>query len=216
MATVTARFRAGPSFPPASRQGAPCTDPPVAAGARSRDAAPPHAPARPVVVASRAPDLRIMRFFNPVICALLRSALHGVLSRQLLLLTYTGRRSGRRYTLPVGYLRDGDTLLVISQHAEQKRWWRNLRGGAPVLLQLRGHPMAGRTDVIEKPLAVAVEVGRLIATLGPKEASARLYLGLDATPPLTRDQLAQALTEVVLVRVIPDRTGQRATERRAA
>jgi deazaflavin-dependent oxidoreductase (nitroreductase family) len=196
------------------------TDHPVDAGGQSRDATPPpvssHSPARPVVVASRAPDLRVMRFFNPVICALLRSPLHGLLSRQLFLLTYTGRRSGQRYTLPVGYTRDRNALLVISQHSEQKRWWRNLRGGAPVLLELRRHPMAGHTEVIEEPLAVAAEVERLIARLGPKEASARLYLGLDVTPPLTRDQLAQALAGVVLVRVIPDRAGQRATERRAA
>jgi hypothetical protein len=46
-----------------------------------------------VVVASRAPDLRMMWFFNPVIRALLRSLFHGLLSGQILLLTYTGRRS---------------------------------------------------------------------------------------------------------------------------
>ncbi len=44
-----------------------------------------------------------MRFFNPVMSALLRLPLHGLLSRQVFLLTYTGRRSGRQYTLPVGY-----------------------------------------------------------------------------------------------------------------
>ena len=40
---------------------------------------------------------------NPVIAGLLRSPLHGVASRRLLLLTFRARRSGRRITLPVGY-----------------------------------------------------------------------------------------------------------------
>jgi deazaflavin-dependent oxidoreductase (nitroreductase family) len=184
------------------------TDHPVEADRKSREAAAPavssQSPAPALVVASRAPDLRIMRFFNPLICALLRSPLHSLLSRQVFLLTYVGRRSGRRYTLPVGYTRDGAALLVISQHAEQKRWWRNLRGGARVVLRLRGHTLAGHTEVIEEPVTVAEEVERLVAMLGPKEASARLYLGLDVTPPRTRDQLAQALAGVVLVRVILD------------
>jgi hypothetical protein len=145
-----------------------------------------------------------MRFVNPVMSALLRSPLHGLLSRRLFLLTVTGRRSGRRFTLPLGYVPDRDGLLVISQHADQKRWWRNLRGGAPVALHLRGCRLTGRADVIETPLAVAAEIERLVARLGAKPASARLYMGLDTTPPLTREQLARALDGVVLVRITPD------------
>jgi hypothetical protein len=146
-----------------------------------------------------------MRFVNPVMSALLRSPLHGLLSRQVFLLTVTGRRSGRRFTLPLGYVRDGDALLVVAQHSDQKRWWRNLRGGAPVALHLRGRRAIGRAEVIETPLAVAAEIERLIARLGPKEASARLYMGLDTTSPPTPEQLARALDGVVLVRVVLDR-----------
>jgi deazaflavin-dependent oxidoreductase (nitroreductase family) len=158
------------------------------------------------VIASRAPDLRMMRFFNPAIRALLRSPFQGLLSGQILLLACTGRRSGRQYTLPVGYVRDGDALLVVSQHSELKRWWRNLRGGAPVALLLGGQRMSARADVIEDPAAVAAEVERLIARLGAKEASRQLYMGLDVAPPPTREQLAQALHGVVVVRITPQRT----------
>jgi len=156
-----------------------------------------------VVIASRAPDLRMMRFFNPVIRALLRSPFHGLLSEQILLLTYTGRKSGRRYTLPVGYIRDGDALLVVSQHSELKQWWRNLRDGAPVTVLLRSERVSARADLIEDPEAVAAEVQRLIARLGPKEASRQLYMSLDVAPPPTQEQLAQALHGVVVVRITP-------------
>jgi deazaflavin-dependent oxidoreductase (nitroreductase family) len=158
-----------------------------------------------LVIASRAPDLRMMRFFNPVMRTLLRSPFHGIVSGQILLLTYTGRSSGRQYTLPVGYIRDGEALLVVSQHSELKRWWRNLRGGARVALLLRGKRVSARADVIEDPTAVAAEVERLIARLGAKEASRKLYMGLDVTPPPTLEQLAHALHGVVVVRITPER-----------
>jgi deazaflavin-dependent oxidoreductase (nitroreductase family) len=156
-----------------------------------------------VVITSRVPDLRIMRFLNPAICVLLRSPFHGLLSGQILLLTYTGRKSGRRYTLPVGYIRDDDALLVVSQHSELKHWWRNLRDGTPVTLLLRGQRVIARPDVIEDATAVAAEVQRLIAQLGPREASRQLYMGLDVAPPPTQEQLAQALHGVVMVRITP-------------
>jgi deazaflavin-dependent oxidoreductase (nitroreductase family) len=98
------------------------------------------------VIVSRAPDVRLMRLFNPVIRALLRSPLHVLLSSQILLLTYTGRRSGRQYTLPVGYLPDRDAMIIVSQHSDLKRWWRNLRGGAPVAVLVRGKRLPARAD----------------------------------------------------------------------
>lgn len=71
---------------------------------------------------------------NHIIPLVLRSPLHGLLSKNLLLLTYTGRKSGTQYMIPVTYFEDGGTILVFSN----QRWWRNLRGGVPVTLRLRG------------------------------------------------------------------------------
>ena len=50
--------------------------------------------------------------FNPVVRAVLSSPLHPLLSRNLALITITGRRSRRRYTFPVGYHQDGDRVLI--------------------------------------------------------------------------------------------------------
>ena len=58
---------------------------------------------------------------------MLRSPAHRLLSGRLLLLTYTGRRSGTQYTIPVQYVRDGEALLVTVGWPERKLWWRNLR-----------------------------------------------------------------------------------------
>ena len=46
------------------------------------------------------------------------------------LITVTGRKTGRKYTTPVGYYQEGDTLWVIS--SRDRTWWRNATGGAQV------------------------------------------------------------------------------------
>jgi deazaflavin-dependent oxidoreductase (nitroreductase family) len=73
---------------------------------------------------------------NPTMRLLLRSPLHGIVSGSLMLITFTGRRSGRRYTTPVRYLQSGDVVRCFT--ASESKWWRNLKGGAEVALRIRG------------------------------------------------------------------------------
>jgi deazaflavin-dependent oxidoreductase (nitroreductase family) len=69
----------------------------------------------------------------------LRSPLHGLLSKGMLLITVTGRKTGKKYTTPVGYYRAGEDLWVLT--SRDRTWWRNLRGGAKVDLLLRRDPV---------------------------------------------------------------------------
>jgi F420H(2)-dependent quinone reductase len=91
---------------------------------------------------------RLMTRLNPLVAGLLRSPLHSLASRWLLVLTVTGRRSGRRYAIPVGYQRDGDRLVVLVSNARRKRWWRNYRSPGPVELLLRGRPRRGVAELV--------------------------------------------------------------------
>jgi hypothetical protein len=84
---------------------------------------------------------------NRLIAVLLRSPLHGMLSSRLALITVTGRRSGVEHTLPIMYEREGSTVTIPVMWPERKLWWRNLRGGAPVRLRLRGEDLPGRAEV---------------------------------------------------------------------
>ena len=72
---------------------------------------------------------------NSVPTLVLRSPLHPLMSGRYALLSFTGRRTGRRYTTPVAYTRDGADRLLLSTDSP---WWRNLAGGAPVSLRLAG------------------------------------------------------------------------------
>lgn len=53
----------------------------------------------------------------------------SALGRGMLLLTTTGRKSGRPYTTPLQYLEEDDSVLVVGSNAGNDRhadWWLNL------------------------------------------------------------------------------------------
>lgn len=77
-------------------------------------------------------------FVNPVVAALLASPLHRLLSRSVVALRITGRRSGRSYIVPVQYAGGGLELVVFPAGFERKTWWRNFREPAGVRVLLRG------------------------------------------------------------------------------
>lgn len=85
---------------------------------------------------------------NPIVKALLRSPLHRIASGSLTLLHFTGRKSGRRYTTPLSYVRKRDTVWLLSAHST--RWWMNLRGGdAPVALEIARTTYTGKAHLWE-------------------------------------------------------------------
>lgn len=92
----------------------------------------------------REPPAAVFRAVNPIMKALLRSPLHGLVSKRMMLLEVTGRKSGARYLIPIGYTRAGDTLYA----GTKGRWYKNLVGGAPLRVRLGGRWLAARGDVI--------------------------------------------------------------------
>lgn len=66
------------------------------------------------------------RVANPLFRWLLRSRFHWLVSDRLVLLSYTGHRSGREYTFPVAYEPlDGEIIVVTP--ARDSNWWHNFR-----------------------------------------------------------------------------------------
>ncbi len=65
-----------------------------------------------------------MRVVNKFPALLLRSPLHGLIIGSVLLITFNGRKSGKKYTTPITCLREGDTVLMTTDSP----WWKNLRG----------------------------------------------------------------------------------------
>jgi hypothetical protein len=73
--------------------------------------------------------MRLQNLCNPIVAGHLRSPLHGVMSKSVMLLTHRGRRSGRVFTTAVSYVQVGEDLLAMA--SREHTWWNNLRGSAP-------------------------------------------------------------------------------------
>ncbi|MET0237081.1 MAG: nitroreductase/quinone reductase family protein [Kibdelosporangium sp.] len=83
-----------------------------------------------------------------------------MVSRHLTIVTYTGRRSGRTFSTPVGFRRTGDVVTIGVQLPEAKKWWRNfLDDGGPITLELDGADRAGHA------VARRDEKGRVTVTV---------------------------------------------------
>ena len=82
---------------------------------------------------------------NDFMVWVLRSPFHGMLSNGMMLITITGRKTGKTYTTPVGYYMEDGTMWVIT--SRERKWWKNLQGGAKVDLLLKRKPVQGFADV---------------------------------------------------------------------
>lgn len=89
--------------------------------------------------------LRAAPLLNTPVAAIATSPRFGVgLQRSVTVITYTGRRSGRTFTIPVAYRRNGESIEIAANMPDAKTWWRNFLGdGAPVKLRLDGADRTG-------------------------------------------------------------------------
>jgi len=75
---------------------------------------------------------------NRLVVSVLRSRLHAVASRGLMVVRWSGRRSGTRFSIPVGYQQDGDIVMVLLSKPSEKNWWKNFRSPWPAELLIQG------------------------------------------------------------------------------
>ena len=66
------------------------------------------------------------------------------ISRRLMLVHYTGRKSGKAYRQPVSYVEDGDTLLTPGGG----NWKLNLSEDRPVRIHLKGREVEARPELV--------------------------------------------------------------------
>lgn len=93
---------------------------------------------------------------NRIVRGLLRAPLLSrAVGGRLLTIYVTGRKSGRRYTVPVAYTRHDGALLVGTGFG----WGRNLRTGEPVEILLRGRKRRADVQVFSGEAEVTAAYG---------------------------------------------------------
>ena len=69
--------------------------------------------------------MNLWRLINPLVVFILRSPLHFLASKNLIFITFQGRKSRKTFNIPVSYHREGNNLIALT--LKQNLWWKNLK-----------------------------------------------------------------------------------------
>jgi hypothetical protein len=136
---------------------------------------------------------------NTPMRALLRSPLHGIASRNLGLLSYRGRKSGKHYVTPLSYVRTGSLVRFLSSH--NTRWWTNfVDGPTPVEVEIGPDTHSGTARLWAEDSEELRDGVRSFLTALPRDA--RVYgIRLDSNRRPVEADIASCGSHVVMVEV---------------
>lgn len=117
---------------------------------------------------------RTMRAVNIPMRAVLGLPFPTPLGGNLMLISYTGRRTGKAYRQPVSYARDGDTLLTPGGG----RWTLNLGDRKPVRIRLRGRDIDAVPELVTGPAGVE----RLLDVIARENPRAAKFVPIPRLP----------------------------------
>ena len=137
-----------------------------------------------------------LSLLNGFMRAVLHSPFHRVASKSVLIISFTGRRSGRTISTPISYLREGDMLTLFTSAS----WRKNFTGGALVRLWIQNREHTGwATPCEEDKQAVS---GGLTRFLTHVSSDARYYgVTLDADGIPNPAQVTAAAQWVTMIQV---------------
>jgi len=142
---------------------------------------------------------------NFFVKAIVNSPLHPLLGESFAVVTVEGRRTGRRYSVPIGVWREGDTVTAVS-HRVDRNWWRNLRGGRVAQLRVSGKQYAVRGEILERKEDVVAGLTSYLMHFSGRSRKVNanyfgIRLGEDERP--RKDDLERAAGDRVIIRFHP-------------
>lgn len=139
--------------------------------------------------------------WNPIVRLVLRSPLHGMMSKSLMLITYKGEKSGKEYTLPVSFLESGGSVYVIPGSPEKKVWWHNIHVNTAVELTLHGRKVTAKATRLN-PDADLKSINRILELFIRRNPPvAALYnIGRDGDGNLNVEDLGKAASKTIIIR----------------
>jgi hypothetical protein len=125
----------------------------------------------PAVTISHPPS-GVLRLVNPVVKFLLGTPLGGGIRREMMVLNFTGRKSGRQFSVPVSAHQLDNTLYALASAA----WTANFRDGANAEVLWDGKKTTMRGELIRDPATVAELSHRAASSYGAKKAQRTMGL----------------------------------------
>ena len=142
----------------------------------------------------------LFAIINPAMRLLLHSPLHALMSGSLMLITFKGRVSGRTYTTPVRYVREGAKIRCHTNR--DAKWWPNLKYDPKVVLRIRGRDVVCLASVIDDDPATIRKLLASYLTQFPGDAVYHdVGLKMDRTP--VPEDLDHAASHSIVVEATP-------------
>ena len=139
----------------------------------------------------------MMKIGNYFVRLILSSPLHALMSKNTLLIHFTGQKSGKKYITPVNYSGAGKKVWITSQ--PQRTWWRNFEKHPDVQLTLSGKLVSGSAAVLKAGQAAAEGLENF---LRPNPNYAKYYqVSADAAGDFLREDLLKAAEGLVVIEV---------------
>ena len=117
---------------------------------------------------------RMMRVINVPMRVVLGLRVATPLSRRLMLVFLTGRKTGKSYRQPVSYVRQGTTLLTPGGG----KWKLNLQEGRPERIRLRGRDVRARPELVRD----LDEIERLLGVMTAANPRVSSFVGIPTGP----------------------------------
>ncbi|HEY7052692.1 MAG TPA: hypothetical protein VH496_11260 [Mycobacterium sp.] len=155
---------------------------------------------QPAITVSPPPEA-LLRAVNPLLRRLLRTPLAGPARNQLMDLSFTGRKSGKHYSIPVSAHRIDDAVYAITSAT----WKNNFRDGATAEVHLDGTTTAMRGELVTDPATVADLAHRCAAGYGVRRAQRMMGLKFRDNRIPTLDEFREAVQreKIAAVRLTP-------------
>lgn len=130
---------------------------------------------------------RVMGMLNVPMRVILGLPFATPLSSRLMLVSFTGRKTGKAYRQPMSYVQQDDTLLTPGGG----KWKWNLQDGQPARIRLRGQDVLARPELVKDP----DEIERLLAVMNAVNPSVNAFVGVPKGPDgrLDRGRLETAV-----------------------
>lgn len=132
---------------------------------------------------------------NRFMIGLLRSPLHGLMSSNVLIISFTGHKTGKPYATPITYLREGNTFTAFTE----SRWWKNFQTPAPVSLWVQGKELSATATAIADPQLVTKTTQHYLEIKGYNRAYLIGVTGLPRNRIPTFDEVAKVMEGTVVI-----------------
>ena len=150
----------------------------------------------PAVVVSHPPEA-LLRFMNPALKILLGTPLAGPARKQMMVVSFKGRKTGRPYSIPLSAHVIDNQLYALTA----ARWKNNFRDGADAEVLHDGKRTPMRGELITDPAVVADLTHRLAESYGVKRAQRMMGLQFRDNRIPTPEEFGEAIDRQKLVAI---------------